>query len=52
MRRFNSNGHPFLIERPEGGFTYFRNVPPRLQSVLSGELAREIWTLVGGGLSA
>lgn len=38
MGRFNSNGNPFLIERPEGGFTYFRNVQPRLKSVLSGEV--------------
>lgn len=38
MGRFNSNGNPFLIERPEGGFTYFRNVAPRLKSVLSGEV--------------
>lgn len=38
MGRFSSNGNPFLIERPEGGFTYFRNVPPRLKSVLSGEV--------------
>lgn len=38
MDRFNSNGNPFLIERPEGGFTFFRNVQPRLKSVLSGEV--------------
>lgn len=38
MGRLNSHGNPFLIERPEGGFTYFRNVPPRLKSVLAGEV--------------
>lgn len=38
MGRFNSHGYPFLIERPEGGFTYFRTVPPRLKSVISGEV--------------
>lgn len=38
MGRPNSNGNPFLIERPEGGFTYFRNVPSSLRTVLSGEV--------------
>ncbi|MCZ8044791.1 MAG: hypothetical protein O9330_20180 [Beijerinckiaceae bacterium] len=38
MGHFNSNGNPFLIEQPEGGFTCFRSVAPRLQSVLSGEV--------------
>jgi hypothetical protein len=38
MGRRNSNGNPFLIERPEGGYTYFRNVPSSLRTVLSGEV--------------
>jgi len=40
MGRINANGNPFLIERAEGGFTYFRNIPPALRAAAAGEVAR------------
>ncbi|MBN9452280.1 MAG: site-specific integrase [Bosea sp.] len=43
MGRINANGNPFLVERAEGGFTYFRNIPPALRAAAAGEVALP-WT--------
>ncbi|WP_199092556.1 hypothetical protein [Bosea sp. ASV33] len=43
MGRSNANGNPFLVERAEGGFTYFRNIPPALRAAAAGEVALP-WT--------
>ena len=43
MGRINANGNPFLVERAEGGFTYFRNIPPALRASAAGEVALP-WT--------
>lgn len=43
MGRINANGNPFLVERAEGGFTYFRNIPSALRAAAAGEVALP-WT--------
>lgn len=43
MGRINANGNPFLVERAEGGFTYFRNISPALRAATAGEVALP-WT--------
>jgi integrase len=43
MGRINANGNPFLVERAEGGFIYFRNIPPALRAAAAGEVALP-WT--------
>lgn len=43
MGRSSTFGMLYLVKRPEGGFSYIRDLPARVAATLSGELALS-WT--------
>ena len=39
MGRWSNFGMPYFVKRPEGGFSYTRDLSAKLSASLSGELA-------------